>query len=329
LSGIIVNNRTTFIAYLTADQEVTTPTGTSKNDGFASAIAWTPDSVNYFVSIIVNHDLDQTVTAIHLHAPAASNTNNAPIITFPTLPQNAGKVLNFPVNTSVIYWMANHLSYINVHTSKNTGGALRGQLIPTTTPRIRVPSFPNKATVNVNGVPTTFLPDGSIIVGDVGASLKAGGAKNLTGNATDDRVAVFKFNKTTSSFDNDFRFPLPVTIKNKFSLRSATIVVTAAAEVSDNVKFNVGLLDLNEQTIVNFIAIPGTGRRTFATFQLNIDADSFPQYLGPGGLFATIQGTGLLGEGLFIDRFYVTYYVVNAYANNVLKAIFYKGSSAV
>jgi hypothetical protein len=328
ISGIIVNNRTTFIAYLTADQEVTTPTGTSKNDGFATAIVWSPDFTNYLVSIVVNHDLDQTVTAIHLHAPAASNTNNAAIVNFPSLLQNAGKVLNFPINQSVYNWMSHHLSYVNIHTSKNTAGALRGQLIPTTTPRTKVPTFPNKATINVGGTATTFLPDGSTIVGDVGFSLKSGGARNLTGNATDVRVANFKFNATSASFDNDFRFALPVTIKNKYSLRGAVLYFTSAAEVADNQKYNLGLLDLNEQTVVNFAALPGTGRRAFTTFRINIDADAFPQYLGPGGIFATIQGTGLTGPGLYVDRFYVNYYVVNAYANNILKAIFYRGSPA-
>jgi hypothetical protein len=212
---------------------------------------------------------------------------------------------------------------------KNPSGALRGQLIPTTTPRVRTPTFPNRATVDVAGSINTFLPDGGVIIGDVGAALRAGGARNLTGNTTDDRVAEFRYNFTTKSFDNDFRFALPVTIKNRFSLRGATFILTAAAEVADNQKFSVGLLDLNDLTPVSFVTIPGTGRRTFTTYQINIDADLFPQYLGPGGVFVTVQGSGLSGAGLFVDRFYMTYYVVNAYANNVLKSIFYKGSSAI
>jgi hypothetical protein len=328
ISGVIVNNRTTFLTYLRADQEVTTPSGTAKNDGFASAIAWTNDAVNYFVSIVVNHDLDQKVSAIHLHAPAASNTNNNPVITFPSLLTNAAKVINFPINASVYYWMTNHLSYVNIHTTKNVNGALRGQLIPTTTPRIKTPTFPNKATVTSGAETTTSLPDGSTIIGDVGFNLRSGGAKNLTGNATDSRVAEFRYNGSSKSFDNDFRFALPVTIKNRYSLRSAAVVFTAASEVSDSGKFALGLLDLNDIAVVNFATIPGTGRRNFTTYQINIDADQFPRYLGPGGLFVNVKGTGLTGAGLFVDRFYVSFSVVNAYANNILKSIFYKGSSA-
>jgi len=324
-----VNNRTSFFSWLQADQEVTTPTGTSKNDGFATGFAWAAsDNINYLVSIVVNHDLNQKVTAIHLHAPAASNTNTPPIVTFDNLLTNAGKVLNFQINSTVFNWLNSHLGYINIHTTTNTDGALRGQFIPTTTRRIKLPTFPNKATVEIAGNPTTFLPDGSAIIGDVGLKLRQGGARNLTGEISDDRVALFSYNASSSSFDNDFRFALPVTIKNRFTLRSALFYVTAAAEVADTNKFNVGLLDLNDLTTVPKQAIPGTGRRVFNSFKFGIDADEFPRFLGPGGVFVNVKGSGLTGAGLFVDQFYMSYYVVNAYANNLMKAIFFKGSSA-
>jgi hypothetical protein len=327
LAGVIVNNRTTFISYLRADQEIATPTGTAKNDGFASAVGWT-DNVDYWFTLVVNHDLDQKVTEIDLHAPAASNTNNDAIISF-TLLNQAAKVFNLKVNSTVYYWLSNHLGYVNIHTTKNTAGALRGQLIPLTSRRIAVPTFPNGATFTIGGVTTTELPDGSVINGAVGLNLKLGGAKNLTGNATDPRVAEFLPNFATKSFDNDFRYALPVTIKNKHALRSATVYIKAAAEVADNNKFNIGVLNLAEGgTFTSLFAIPGTGRRNFSTFLINLDGADFPTYLGPGGLFVVIQGTGLSGSPLYVDQLFVAYYVSNAYANNILKAIFYKGSSA-
>jgi len=152
--------------------------------------------------------------------------------------------------------------------------------------------------------------------------------KNLTGNATDSRVAEFRPNFSTKTFDNDFRYQLPVTIKNRHTVRSVAVVISAAAEVVDSGKFNFGLLNLNELTVTNFAAIPGTGRRAFSTFAINLDTSFLPTYLGPGGIFVNIQGTGLSGEPLYVDSLYVVYFISNAYANNILKAIFYKGSSA-
>jgi len=328
LEGLLVNNRTTFIADLRAEEETTPPTGVDKNDGFASIVLWSTDSINYFMSIVINHDLDQTVSSIHLHGPAASGTAGVILVNLDTSLVNAAKIINVPVNSTVVYWLSNHLGYLNVHTTRNPTGALRGQAIPTTTPRVRTPAFPNKVTFSAGGTSVTSLPDGGSILGDVGFGLRRGGARNLTGNATDDRVSLFSYNATTRVFDNLFRFELPVTRDNKFSLRSAVLYVTAAAEVADNNKWNVGLFDLSNQAVVNFIQVPGTGRRNFATFQLNIDAESFPTYLGPGGLFVNIQASALTGPGLFVDRLYMVYYVNNAYANNIIKSIFYKGSDA-
>ena len=106
------------------------------------------------------------------------------------------------------------------------------------------------------------------------------------------------------------------------------MIFSAATNVAGSGKYSLGLLDLGELTPVNFFTITGVGRRNFTTYQISLDTSSFPRYLGPGGLFVNIQGTALAGEPLFVDRFYVIYYVVNAYANNILKSIFYKGSQA-
>jgi hypothetical protein len=321
LSGILVNNRTSYISYLQADQEVTTPSGTNKNDGFASVIAWSADNINYFLNIVVNHDLDQVVTSIDLHAPAASNTVGQTVFEFPTVLDQAAKVFNVAVNRSVIYWLDKHLGYINIHTSQNTAGAIRGQVIPTSTPRVYLPSFPKTSTTGS----ITALPDGSIIFGSI-ANLRYGGARNLTGNTTDNQVAEFAF-ADGGTFDNSFRFPLPVTIKNRHVLRSAVCYFTAATETSNNDLYNVGPLNINTFTQDTSFQVAGSGRRNFQTQQINIDADLLPDYLGSQGLFISVTGTGLT-ERLYVDEFYIAYYVVNAYANNILKSIFYKGSDA-
>jgi hypothetical protein len=330
LSGLLVNNRTTYLASLRPEEEITPPTGVSKNDGFATAVVWSPDNINYFLSLVVNHDLNPEVTAIHLHAPAASNTNGVPIINLTLSLTNAGKILNVPISSTVKYWLDNHLGYINVHTAANPAGALRGQLIPTTTPRYRTPLFPNKATVNVAGTDFTSLPDGGAIIGSVGLALKQGGARNLTGNDTDVRVSQFVYNATTKSFDNDFRFALPVSIPNRFSVRSAVFYVDATTESIDHNKFSVGVVNVNTLTNDKLVTIAGNGRRAFIGFQqINLNADNFQDYLGPGGVFVNVNAASLAGPGLFVDRFYMVYYVVNAYANNLVKSIFFRGSPAI
>jgi hypothetical protein len=196
-------------------------------------------------------------------------------------------------------------------------------VVPTTSQRRFTPTFPNGSTLGS----LTVLPDGGSISGTLGQNLIDGGARNLTADAVDNRVVTFNY--VNGTFFNSFRFKLPVTIKNKFSTRGAVFYITAAAEAVDNNLFKVGLLDLsNDLTPVISYSIAGTGIRNFLTYQINIDTSAFTSYLGPGGLFVNVQGSGLTGKGLYVDQFFMAYYVSNAYANNVLKAIIYKKSSA-
>jgi len=104
------------------------------------------------------------------------------------------------------------------------------------------------------------------------------------------------------------------------------VYIKAAIEPSDSGKFVFGLLNLNTLAIDLSIPIPGTGKRDFKTFFFTIDSIGFINYLGPGGVFVNVRGSSLIGSGLHVDRFFVAYSVTNAYANNVLKSIFFKGS---
>jgi hypothetical protein len=323
LSGLFVCNRTTFLSHLIADEEVTAPTGVAKNDGFVSGVIWSQpnDNENYFLSLVVNHDLDETVTSIVLGAPAASNTINTPVYTFTNLLNQGAKALQVPINASVVYWLRNDLGYINILTAKNPAGALRGQVIPTTSTRGLLPTLPKSFGDLI------FLPDGGAISGNI-AQLKTEGARNKSGDTTDDRVCVFLYNASSKSFDNDFRFNLPVTIRNKYVLRTAVFYFRVAAEVNDTNKYTIGVLDLNDVVPVDFFTVPGTGRKNFERSSITIDAENFPRYLGPGGIFVTVQGSNLNGAGLFVDRFWMEYSVVNAYASNIVKSIFYRTSSA-
>jgi hypothetical protein len=328
LSGLLVCNRTSFISHLKADQEVVTPTGTAGNDGFVTAIMWyNSETQSHTLSVVVNHDLTQTVTGIQLVAPAASNTENTPVFTFTTILSKAAKALHIPINEAWVNWLSNHLGYVNILTTNNPAGAIRGQLIPTTSIRSRLVTFPNKATVNNGGFITTSLPDGGLVAGDL-AQLRSEGARNLSDTSADDRVCTFFNNATSAAFDNDFRFSLPVTLNNKFSLRTAVLYARMAAEVNDTNKYSVGVVDLNDITPINFFTVLGEGRRNFKRYRISLDADMFPRFLGPGGVFISVSGSSLSGAGLFVDAFVMEYSVVNAYAANLMKSIFFKTSSA-
>jgi len=329
ISGDLTNNRTTFVAYLESNQETTTPSGNSKNDGFATIQAWTPDddpSV-YYLTVAINHDVEDEITQIHIHAPAPSGANNVILIDFSTKYDQAGRVFNAQINSTAFFWLSNHLGYVNLHTKKDVPGTLRGQIAPLVSPRTRIPVFPNGATEIIGESTITFLPDGSTILGNLTNALNSGGARpsNLTIGTLDDRVAYF-FANNQSSFANVFRFPLPVTLANRFNTRGAFVVISAAAEVVDNNKWEFNLYNLADDEInANGFVVEGAGNKTYTTASADLDAEEFRKYLGPGGVFVQLTGTSV-SEPLFVDRFYVVYYVASAYSNSIIRDIFFRGS---
>jgi len=210
--------------------------------------------------------------------------------------------------------------------AKNPSGALRGQLTASTTPRARLPTFPNGATQNFDGIDVTFLPDGSSIIGNLTLALLSGGARptNKTIGQLDDRVAYFIGNNATN-FNNNFRFPLPVTIQNRWNSRGAVVVATAGAEVVDSGKWSIALFNLANNAADSTFPFPGQGNRTFTTVTADLSPKDFEQFLGPGGLFVQIKATAVANP-LYVDRLYTIYYIASAYANNIVKDIFFKGS---
>jgi len=324
ITGPLSNNRTTFLAYLQASELVTTPSGTTKNQGFASIHLHTPDAVNYYVTAAINHDLasSQKVSSIVLNGPAPSGTDNdAWSLTLETQNQ-AGRVFSSPVNSTVYYWIANHLTYIKIKTAKNPNGALRGQLVSMSSPRARIPTFPNGFTQLIHGNEVTFLPDGSTIIGNLTYALLSGGARptNTTIGTLDDRVAYFFFNNA-SGFNYTFRFPLPVTLANRYNTRGAVFVISAAAEVVDTNKWNVGFYNLADAKVDTPSAFPGLGNRTYTTGTAELSPVDFTQYLGPGGVYVRVTATAVTNP-FFVDRFYTIYYVANALSNSIVRRIF-------
>ena len=82
-------------------------------------------------------DLTGVPTAMHIHLPAATNQNAAPLVDLSPYnfsaanPTNGGLIFGdiaFPTN-SVSNLVAG-LSYVNIHTALNPNGEIRGQLVP-------------------------------------------------------------------------------------------------------------------------------------------------------------------------------------------------------
>jgi len=332
VAGVVANNRTTFISYLDADSETDSPSGVSSNDGFASLHAYAnDDGTAYFLTATVNHDLDDKITGLHLHGPAPSGAANAIIISFDIGFTKAGRTFNTQINTTVFYWMQNSLTYLNIHTSKNLNGAIRGQVIPLTSPRSRIPEFPNGATRGFGDSTITFLPDGSTILGNVSDPLGAGGARpgNKTLGQFDERVAYF-YPNNASTFANVFRFPLPVTLVNRYNTRGALVIITATAEVADNAKWTFNLYNTAEGSLTSpGFSVPGLGNRTYSTASADIGPDQFSDYLNPGGIFVQLTGKPTTANPLYVDRFYTVYFIASAYSNNVVRSIFISGSKAL
>jgi len=328
LSGPLANSRTTFLSYLQASQLVATPSGTAKNDAFGVVHCSTTDSVTYFVTAVVNHDLDERVTEISLRGPAPTGADNEAFkITLSTLDHGA-KIVNFAVNSTVFYWISNDLTYLVIKTTKNPSGALRGQITPMTTPRARIPVFRNGQTQAFDGIGVTFLDDGSTVIGNLKLALLSGGARpsNKTIGQLDERVAYFVSNNV-SNFDNKFRFALPTTINNRFDTRGAVVVFTVAAEVADTNKWNVGLFNQANNVIDSPFTIPGFGNKTYTTVTADLSPSNFPDFLGPQGIYVQVRGSAVANP-LYVDRFYTIYYVCSAYVNDLVRTIFFKGSNA-
>jgi hypothetical protein len=122
----------TFTTVLSGAKE-TTP-NSSTGTGTATV---TLDDITGAGTITLNFSgLSAAVTGSHIHCCAAQGANAAVIVPFDaflTLAADklSGSITNyaFTLNATQIDAMKNGLTYVNVHTSNNPGGEIRGQLI--------------------------------------------------------------------------------------------------------------------------------------------------------------------------------------------------------
>jgi hypothetical protein len=80
-------------------------------------------------------DLLVASTAAHVHGPASSSENAGVFIPLAHSADTSGSLSGAQVLTSEqAGWLLSGLAYVNVHTSRNPGGEIRGQFTPKSVP---------------------------------------------------------------------------------------------------------------------------------------------------------------------------------------------------
>ena len=127
----------TFTAVLTSGQEPPPNTNTSQAFGVAVVVfnAVTGDlcfSISYDESLLTSAE-----TNAHFHAPGPPGVNAPVVVQLPTpgSPKNGCVPTNLTEDQRL--GLLQGLWYVNIHTEKNPGGEIRGQLIPQVAPIVR------------------------------------------------------------------------------------------------------------------------------------------------------------------------------------------------
>lgn len=114
-------------ATLTGSAEVPPTTST----GTGSVVATLDTSTKAFKWTINYEGLSGPAMAAHFHGPAAVGQNAPPVITLKVPEAASGNVAGTQTLTDAqIADLENAKWYFNVHTAKNKGGEIRGQLLP-------------------------------------------------------------------------------------------------------------------------------------------------------------------------------------------------------
>ena len=119
----------TFTAVLTSGQEPPPNTNTSKAFGVAF-VTFNTDTGELCFSISYDEfTLTSAETVAHFHAPAPPGVNAAVIIPLPPGSPKNGCVTP-ELTEDLKRELFRGLWYVNIHTEKNMGGEIRGQLLP-------------------------------------------------------------------------------------------------------------------------------------------------------------------------------------------------------
>jgi CHRD domain len=124
----------TFTALLTSGQEPPPNTNDSKAFGVAF-VTFNADTGEVCFSISYEEfQLTSEETNAHFHAPAPPGVNAPVIIPLPTPGSPKNGCVTPDLTEDLRRALLQGLWYVNVHTAKNPGGEIRGQVIPQVAP---------------------------------------------------------------------------------------------------------------------------------------------------------------------------------------------------
>lgn len=99
------------------------PVGTAATGDASFVIDTQANTLTFFIDY---QNLSSAETAAHIHGPAAPGSNGPVLFTLQLGPQKIG-VWNYPQSSEADILAG--LTYVNVHTSMNPGGEIRGQIV--------------------------------------------------------------------------------------------------------------------------------------------------------------------------------------------------------
>ena len=134
VSAVPVRAQTfTFTAVLTSGQEPPPNTNSSKALGVAFVTFNTDTGELCFSISYEEFNLTSAETVAHFHAPAPPGVNAPVIIPLPPGSPKNGCVTP-DLTEDLRRALFQGLWYVNIHTAKNPGGEIRGQVLPHTVP---------------------------------------------------------------------------------------------------------------------------------------------------------------------------------------------------
>jgi len=118
---------------LTPDQVV--PFAEAQGSGWSELQLCDDDSLRGYIVI----NVEETVTAVHIHGPADAGQNGALLYELPLPTEHGLAVLLGPVPEEQREWFVVYETYIDVHTVDHPEGAVRGQILDRGTAIARTP----------------------------------------------------------------------------------------------------------------------------------------------------------------------------------------------
>lgn len=113
---------TKLMAFLTVNQSIPTPVGASGSGRFTATV--TGRTIRWRMTFT---GMTGPVGAAHIHSALAGRANPAPAVSL-CGPCRSGQTGRVTVSAAVLGKILGGATYVNLHTGKNAGGEIRGQI---------------------------------------------------------------------------------------------------------------------------------------------------------------------------------------------------------